>query len=124
MYVLNTIIAIIIPPMNGIILKCFNILYIVLWKIRDPSRMFAFLKTDAYDVIFSIVIGIGLVAVFKPGCRDKGCAIKKAPPVDEVTKTTYQIGEKCYKFKVENIECPLKGAIEPFEVAPLRAVSY
>jgi hypothetical protein len=86
--------------------------------------MFGFLKTEGYNIVFSIVIGIGLVAVFKPGCRDNQCAIKKAPPVDEVTKSTYQIGDKCYKFKVNNIECPSKGAIEPFEVAPLRAVSY
>lgn len=86
--------------------------------------MFEFLKTETYNVIFSMVIGIGLVAVFKPGCRDKGCAIKKAPPPDEVTKSTYQIGDKCYKFKTEHIECPLKGAIEPFEVPALRAVSY
>jgi hypothetical protein len=86
--------------------------------------MFEFIKTEAYNVAFSIIIGIGIVAVFKPGCRDNGCAIKRAPPVDEVVKTTYQIGSKCYKFKTENIECPAKGIVEPFETDALRALGY
>jgi hypothetical protein len=86
--------------------------------------MFEFIKTESYSIIFSVVIGIGVVAVLKPGCRDNGCAIKKAPPVDEVAKTTYQIGSKCYQFKAENIECPSKGVIEPFETSALRAASY
>ena len=86
--------------------------------------MFEFIKTESYSIIFSVVIGIGIVAVLKPGCRDNGCAIKKAPPVDEVAKTTYQIGAKCYQFKAENIECPSKGVIEPFETNALRAASY
>uniref|UniRef100_A0A6C0JXH6 Uncharacterized protein n=1 Tax=viral metagenome TaxID=1070528 RepID=A0A6C0JXH6_9ZZZZ len=86
--------------------------------------MFEFLKTETYSTIFSVIIGVGLVAIFKPGCRDNGCAIKRAPPVDEVTKKTYQIGDKCYKFKASNIECPTKGVIEPFEIEPLRSSNY
>jgi hypothetical protein len=86
--------------------------------------MFEFIKTEMYNTVFSIIIGIGLVAVLKPGCRDTACSIKKAPPVDEVTKKTYQIGDKCYKFKTSNIECPSKGVIEPFEVESLRSSSY
>lgn len=85
--------------------------------------MFGFLKTEGYSIIFSLVTGIGIAAVFKPGCRESDCAIKRAPPVDEVTKTTYQIGDKCYQFKTENIECPTKGVIEPFEVEALRVNS-
>jgi hypothetical protein len=88
------------------------------------NRMFEFLKSETYSTVFSIVIGIGIVAVFKPGCRDNGCAIKRAPPVDEVTKTTYQIGNKCYKFKSNSIECPERGAIEPFQTAGMRSSAY
>ena len=79
--------------------------------------MLAFLKTETYSIVFSVIIGIGIVAVFMPGCRDNTCAIKRAPPVDEVVKTTYHIRDKCYKFKTKHIECPIKGVIEPFEIA-------
>jgi hypothetical protein len=79
--------------------------------------MLAFLKTETYSIAFSVIIGIGIVAVFIPACRNNECAVKKAPSVDEVVKTTYHIRDKCYKFKTSNIECPVKGVIEPFEVA-------
>ena len=86
--------------------------------------MFEFIKTETYSIIFSFVIGIGIVAVFKPGCRDNGCAIKKAPPPNEVTKTTYRIADKCYKFTTKNITCPSDGVIEPFEINALRVSLY
>jgi hypothetical protein len=86
--------------------------------------MFGFLKTETYNTVFSIIIGIGLVAVLTPGCRETACSIKKAPPVDEVIKKTYQISDKCYKFKTSNISCPSKGVIESFEVETLRSSSY
>jgi len=78
--------------------------------------MLKIIKTEAYNTAFSIVIGIGLVAVLIPGCRSNSCAVKKAPPVDEVTKSAYKIGDKCYKFKTNTIQCPTKGIIEPFEI--------
>jgi hypothetical protein len=78
--------------------------------------MFEFIKTEAYNTAFSIIIGIGIVAIFTPGCRDNSCAVKKAPPVDEVVKTVYKIGDKCYRFKTNTIDCPIKGIIEPFEI--------
>ena len=79
------------------------------------GRMFNFLKTDAFDNLFSFVLAVGCIALLKPICKDKDCQIQKAPPFDEVKASTYQIGSKCYQFEVQHKECPELGAIEPFE---------
>jgi hypothetical protein len=79
--------------------------------------MFEFLKTDQFKIVGSFIIGLGIMAILKPGCRGDTCKIMKAPPVEEVRATTYQIGEKCYQFKTDVISCPKEGVIESFEQA-------
>jgi hypothetical protein len=77
--------------------------------------MFEFLKSKNFDAVFSLVLGLGLMALLKPGCKDSECHIQKAPPYEEVKSSTYQLGSKCYNFEAETMECPMTGVIEPFE---------
>jgi hypothetical protein len=77
--------------------------------------MFGFLKTAAFDTTFSVILGIGIMALFKPMCNGTECFIKKAPPYDEVNNSVYQLGEVCYKFRATPVKCPDSGIIEPFE---------
>ena len=77
--------------------------------------MFEFLKSKTFDAVFSFVLGLGLMALLKPGCKAGECHIQKAPPYEEVKSSTYQLGSKCYKFEAEPVECPMTGVIEPFE---------
>jgi hypothetical protein len=76
--------------------------------------MFEFLKSDTFNTIGSLILGIGVIAVLKPICKGDDCIIQKAPSVDEVTKSTYQMSNKCYQFKTTPITCPDRGVIEPF----------
>jgi len=76
--------------------------------------MFLNKKSDMIGIVGSLIIGIGIIAVLKPMCRGSDCVIQKAPSVDEVTKSTYQTGQKCYQFKTTPIKCPNSGVIEPF----------
>lgn len=78
------------------------------------EKMFEFLKLKSFDYIFSIIIGIGLVAALRPICHGDKCTIEKAPPVDEINHSTYQLGSKCYQFRSEPVDCPKAGAIEGF----------
>jgi hypothetical protein len=78
--------------------------------------MFEFLKTKGFNTVFSFILGLGLVALLKPFCHGAACVIQKAPPVEEVSKTTYQLGSKCYQFKSEPVDCPADGVIESFFV--------
>lgn len=83
--------------------------------------MFEFLKSKSFPIIASFILGLGLVAIFKRGCStshdEKDCMIMKAPPVEEVIKTTYQIGHRCYQFKTEPTDCSGSGIVEPFALA-------
>lgn len=78
--------------------------------------MFEFLKSEGFKVVGSLILGIGLVAVFKPVCKGTDCIKQKAPSVDEIVKSTYQLGQKCYQFKTQTLVCPEKGVIEPFKL--------
>lgn len=78
---------------------------------------FGFLKTDAFDIAFSVLLGIALVSLFRSACKGDECRMEKAPPYDEVNQSTYQIGSECYQFRAEILPCPSSGVkvIEPFE---------
>ena len=74
--------------------------------------MFDFVKSERYSLFFSFVIGVGLMAVLKPACREADCATKKGANPEEVMNTTYQIANTCYQFGMRHVDCPSHGAIE------------
>ena len=78
--------------------------------------MFDILKSETIKIIGSAILGVGLMAALKPVCTGSNCIIQKAPSVDEVTNSTYQLGSKCFQFKTQQIKCPERGIIEPFHV--------
>lgn len=69
------------------------------------------MKTKKFNIVFSFIIGLGLAAILRPACKGDQCLHMKAPPVHEVEKTTYQIGNKCFQFSVENRDCPKTGKV-------------
>ena len=76
--------------------------------------MFEVLKTEKFSTVFSFIIGFSFIAFVIPACKGDECYIKKAPSADEMKKTTYRIGKKCYQFRPDVVQCPSKGAIESF----------
>ena len=77
--------------------------------------MFEFLKSERFSMIASFILGLGLMSVLKPICKGDECKILKAPPLEEVANSTYQLGAKCYQFRSQPISCPKGIVIEPFE---------
>ena len=78
--------------------------------------IFDFMKTKSFNYVFSFLLGVGLIALFRPGCKGESCVIVRAPPADEIKQTTYQIGSRCYQFDTYLMDCPSSGVIEAFEV--------
>ena len=76
--------------------------------------MFGFVKSEKYSIAFSLILGVGLMAVLKPVCRDVDCTVKRGANPEEVIGSTYQINDKCYQFKTRSTECPNEGFIEAF----------
>lgn len=75
------------------------------------------LKSKGFNLVFSFLLGLGLIAILKPVCKGDACITLKAPPYQEVNTSTYQLGNKCYQFRVETVECPQKGVIEAFTIS-------
>ena len=42
-------------------------------------------KSDKGKTIISIIVGLGLAALFRKVCNDRDCIIIKGPPIEEVT---------------------------------------
>ena len=76
--------------------------------------MYGILKTEKFAMIFSFILGFGIVAIAIPVCKGDECFVKKAPSIKEMKNSTYRIGQKCYQFKPEVVECPAQGVIESF----------
>ena len=77
--------------------------------------MFEVLKTEKFALIFSFIVGFGLVAIAFPVCKGDECIVKKAPLVSEMKTHTYKMGSKCYQFKPQTVDCPANGVIESFQ---------
>jgi hypothetical protein len=108
------------PIRNGNISKWFSILLSLL-PYKKRRMIWDFLKSKNFNIIFSILIGLGFAAILRPACKGDQCVVMKAPPVHEVSKSTYQMGSKCYQFKVQNTECSSKGLIESFKTSNSRS---
>lgn len=72
------------------------------------------IKTEKFAILFSGILGFAIIALAIPACKGDSCYIKKAPSVKEMKETTYRIGNKCYQFRAESMECPANGVIEAF----------
>jgi len=81
---------------------------------KYQADMFGFVKSEKYSLAFSFIVGVGIMAVLKPVCRDVDCTKKKGANPEEIQKRSYQIGDKCYKFGMRHTECPSEGVIEAF----------
>jgi len=76
------------------------------------------LKSKQFNFIFSVLLGLGLAAILRPVCKGDQCVTLKAPPVHEVETSTYQLGSRCFQFKVDSRECPKAGkVIEAFSLS-------
>ena len=66
--------------------------------------MFEFLKTKNFHYLFSFLLGVFIVIIWRPVCNDDSCIKHKNANLDEINKSTYQIGSKCYQFKSSTVE--------------------
>lgn len=53
----------------------------------------------------SIVLGLGLAALFRRACNGDNCIIVKSPDIEQINKYFYKIDEDCYKYKAYATTC-------------------
>jgi hypothetical protein len=73
-----------------------------------------FLKDHRFDLFFSFILGFGIICILRPLCNGSECNVNKAPAEKDFDKYVYRLGNKCYEFKTDIVQCPSSGAIEAF----------
>lgn len=66
--------------------------------------MFEFLKTKNFHMLLSFLIGVFIILIIRPICKEDECITHINPDIKDIEKSTYQIGSKCYQFKASVIE--------------------
>ncbi len=58
--------------------------------------------------IVSVILGLGLAALFRKVCSDRSCIVIQGPPINEVEKKIFSLDSKCYKYKSQATSCERK----------------
>lgn len=72
------------------------------------SKITDFMKSDIGAVIISIILGLGLAALFRKSCNDNNCIIIKGPPQAEIEGKVFAFDDKCYTYKPQATSCDKK----------------
>lgn len=73
------------------------------------------LNDKRFNMLFSFVLGVGIICLFRPICKGSECELNKPPSDKDFNKYVYRMGDKCYEFKTDIVKCPSSGAIEAFK---------
>ena len=65
-------------------------------------------KNDVGKVIISIILGLGISALFRKVCNDRDCLVIQGPPIEEVENNIHSFDGKCYKYKAKSTSCNKK----------------
>ena len=65
-------------------------------------------SSDSGKTIISVIVGLGIAALFRKVCNDRSCIIIKGPPIESVTNNVFALDGKCYKYKAKSTSCKNK----------------
>jgi hypothetical protein len=70
-----------------------------------------FLNTPGIPTFISLILGIGVAAMFRPLCNGPDCLVIRGPPVNDIRGSVFQFGKQCVEFKTKPIACPKNGTV-------------
>jgi hypothetical protein len=56
------------------------------------------MQTDVGAIIISVILGLGLAALFRRVCTGSGCIVISGPNPKEIEKYVYKVKDDCYKY--------------------------
>jgi hypothetical protein len=56
------------------------------------------INTRLGSIIFSVILGLGLAALFRQVCNGQDCLIINGPKFDDIKKYFYKIDDDCFKY--------------------------
>jgi hypothetical protein len=63
------------------------------------------LKTPHGRMFFSILLGLGLAALFRKACDNNSCIVIDGPDPKDIRKYYYKMDGSCYKYAPVMTEC-------------------
>ena len=49
-------------------------------------------------ILLSIILGLGLSAIFKKSCDSRSCLVFESPPLEELRENVYEYNKKSRRF--------------------------
>lgn len=68
--------------------------------------------------VISVLLGLGLAALFRKVCTDKNCINFNGPILDEIHGKIYKFDERCYTYELEHAKCDANKKIVDIDGAP------
>lgn len=65
------------------------------------------------SIIISVILGLGLAALFRRACKGGRCIVVKSPKLDDLNKFVYKVDDDCYKYTPHVVPCSAAAAGEP-----------
>mgnify|MGYP001464695205 CR=1 FL=1 len=69
------------------------------------------LHTEKGKIFISILLGLGLAAIFRTSCKKNKCMVFRHPDVNEIKDKIYKNGNKCYSYNLVQEKCNLAKTI-------------
>ena len=63
------------------------------------------LESRVGAIVLSVILGLGLAAVFRQVCKGNDCIVVKGPNMEEVNKYYYKIDDNCFKYTPYVTQC-------------------
>ena len=63
------------------------------------------LDNNAGQIMISVLLGLGLAALFRKVCDNDNCIIINSPPKEEIEKKVFSMNNRCYRYKPESTQC-------------------
>lgn len=63
------------------------------------------MKDSKGSVLISVLLGLGLAALFKKVCKGDRCIVVRPPDRGDIAKFVYKIEKDCYKYTPYVVPC-------------------
>lgn len=70
-----------------------------------------FMDSKNGQIIISIILGLGLAAVFRRVCTGNNCVVIQGPKRSEIEKYYYKLNGDCFKYTPYTAPCDKKTQI-------------
>ena len=69
------------------------------------------LHTELGKTFISVILGLGLAALFRKVCKDKNCIVFNGPILSDFEDKVYEHDGRCYNYSVKSAKCDVNKKV-------------